>query len=252
MVKNCPKSSNLLIGLFLVSSLVACDPAKQEESKNQFPVKWTQEFGMPDLLDQPPEVSSQTDLRRLLELPWYASIDVEASELKASHAIDSCNDYFAVKSTDLRARKEPEHKALLEFMVMCEATRVLSEASPAKRSYIPEQPLSDQLPNKLPKSFALVTSQSEWNRIENDHGIASWGDVNAIKQVNQVSPHQAEYLSDAGLQTVSILGRGDFNGDGREGLLVSVKDTVEGGSYFNLQLFVLTATDQEDWLVEAH
>lgn len=254
MVKHHPRTPNLLAGLVLASTLAGCAgaPAKQEEPKAQnSPVKWTQEFNMPGLLDQPVAVNSQKDLRKLRESPWYASVAVEAPDLNEPQAIDSCNDYFAVNAENLRAHKAQEHNALLELMVMCEATRLLSEASPAKQSNIPEQPLDAQLPDRLPKSVALVTSQSEWNRIENDQNVSSWGEVNTINEVKKTSAHQAEYHLDTGLQTVSILGRGDFNEDGREDLLVSVKDTVEGGSYFNLRLFVLTVTDQGEWRVEA-
>lgn len=206
---------------------------------------------MPSLLEQTPEVRSQKDLRKLLELPWYARIDVESRELKTPRAIDSCSDYFSVKSSDLRARKEQEHSALLEFMVMCEATRLLSNASAAEYSNIPAQPLDAQLPNRLPKSIALVTSQSEWNRIKKAENISIWGDVNATSMAEQPSMYQADFRSDAGLQTLSILGRGDVNGDGGEDLLVSVKDSAEGGGYFNLRLFVLTVTEQGDWQIEA-
>lgn len=63
--------------------------------------------------------------------------------------------------------------------------------------------------------------------------------------------HRAEYRIEGGLQALSVLGLGDFNGDGREDLLASVRDTVEGGSYFNLRLFVLTVTEGGNWQMEA-
>lgn len=254
MVKHYQKTSNLLLGLILAGTIAGCAgaSAKQDGSDgHETSVTWTQEFGMPSLLEQTPEVNSQKDLRKLLELPWYASIDVGSRKLETARAIKSCNDYFSVKSSDLRAQQEQEHSALLEFIVMCEATRLLSYAAPAEYSHIPAQPLDAQLPNKLPKSLALVTSQSERNRFKNDQSISSWADVNAISMVEQPSAHQSEFRSDAGLQTLSILGRGDLNGDGREDLLVSVKDSVEGGSYFHLRLFVLTVTEQGDWQIEA-
>lgn len=254
MVKYCTRTLSFLIGLIAAGGIAACAgaPAKQDELKaHALPVTWTQELGMASLLDQSPEVNTQKDLSELLGLPWYTSINIKAPELNKPQSVASCNEYFAVKTPELRAQKEQEYSALLELMMMCEATRLLSEASPAKQSNIPAQPLNAQLPEKLPNSIALVTSQSEWNRIKNDQGISTWGDVNAVSVAEQPSTHQIEFRSDAGLQTLSILGRGDFNEDGSEDLLLSVKDTVEGGSYFNLRLFVLTVIDQGDWQVEA-
>lgn len=254
MARYYPRALHFLVALTLVGGLASCigTPVRHDESEiEKFPLKWTEEFTMPSLLDRVPEVSSQNDLAKLLEMHWYASIDIQVSESKEPQKVISCNDYFAVKTHRLRAQREPEHNALIELMVMCEATRLLSEASPAQQSNIPPQPLGAELPNTLPKALALVTSQSEWSRIESDSNVSHWGEVNSVNEVVQTSAHQTEYRSDAGLQTVSILGRGDFDEDGREDLLISVEDTVEGGSYFNMRLFVFTVTDQGNWQVEA-
>lgn len=236
----------------MAGSFAACvgAPAKKNyEDVEETPAQWTQEFNMPGLLDQPPAVRSQTDLRRLLELPWYTGIVAESSTTGDIETVANCNDYFSVGAANARAQRLREQNALLELEVMCEATRLLSAASTAQQSNIPERFLDEHLPGKLTKFFALVISHSEWQRIRNDGSKTRWSDVNTLNEVRQTSPNTAEYRSDAGLQIFSILGRGDFNGDRREDLIVTVKDTVGGGSYFNLRLFVLTVTDQGDWQV---
>ncbi len=83
-----------------------------------------------------------------------------------------------------------------------------------------------------------------------DPTISHWGDVNDITEVNHVSEHRAEYRSVSGVQTLSVLGRGDFNDDEHEDILVSVQDSVEGGSYFNMRLFVISVNESGSWDVE--
>ncbi len=242
--------------LILAVSLLGCTnnvPWQQHSASTggTIPVEWTQELNMADLLAEETVVNSQEDLSRLLAKPWYASIDVKTNNADENKALNNCRDFFAIKAPDLHAQREQENNSLLEFKLMCEATRLLSLATPARYSNIPSNLLDTQLPTKLPKSLALITSQSEQYRIQHDHNLIHWGDINSMRKVEQKSAYQSVYYSGAGVQTLAVLGHGDINGDKWNDILVAVKDTVEGGSYFNLRLFVLTVTAQEQWQVVA-
>ena len=216
------------------------------------PVGWTQELSMASLLAKVPAVNSQKDLSALLANPWYANFDVTTDKAGESKTLHNCHDYFALKVPGLRAQQEPENNSLLELKVMCEATRLLSQATSAQYSKIPKNPLNSQLPKKLPKLLAFEISKVEWDRAQKDPRITHLADVEPIKRVERRSAHQNVYHLAGGAQTLAILGRGDMNGDKWEDILVAVKDTVDGGSYFNLRLFVLTVTPQGQWQVVAH
>jgi len=43
------------------------------------------------------------------------------------------------------------------------------------------------------------------------------------------------------------MGRGDFNVDGLEDVLISSRDSVEGGSYFDFGLFTLSVNEKGKW-----
>lgn len=241
--------------LCLTAGLVGCtDTATREKSGSKdiaIPIEWTPEFNMATLLLEKTTVASQEDLSKLLSGRWYASIDVEADMVDESKALNNCNDLFAIGKSDLHAQRESENNALLEFKVMCVATRLLAEAKPAQYSSVPANPLDADLPKKLPKAFALITSQSEWQHIQRNPNLAHWGDVNPITRIEKKSENQSVYYSDGGAQTLAILGRADINGDKWNDILVTIKDTVKGGNYFNLRLFVLSVTAQGQWDVVA-
>lgn len=247
-------SSNRLISsaLFLFAvALMGCMGMAQPSASAR-PVQWTEEFGLPGLLAEEVAVRRQDEIAALLVKPWYASVDVKAAGSDEVNTLHSCSDYFLMGQLDPHAKNEQEGSALLELKVMCDAARLLSRAAPATHSDIPAKPLDTSLPSTMPAAVALVTSQSEWERIRRGPTSVRWGEVNAIKKVDQDADHRSTYYSDAGVQVLAELGRGDIDGDKREDILVSVKDTVQGGDYFNLRLFVLTVTTQGEWQVVVH
>lgn len=214
-------------------------------------VTWTSELSLGRLLAQERVVRSHADLAGLLAKRWYTGVDVQAGSPRTVRRLASCGDLFALKRNNrsIQARRSQEASALQELVVMCEAVRLLSGAQPAQRSAIPSNPLGADLPQRLPKAFALVTSQAERARIANDRNLGSWADVNRRRSFKSETAHRSLYVSDDGVQTVMELGRGDVDGDQWEDLLVAVSDAVEGGSYFDVRLFVLTATPEGYWKV---
>ncbi|MBR0565094.1 hypothetical protein J5J83_03055 [Azoarcus sp. L1K30] len=206
---------------------------------------------MANLLLEKSAVASQRDLSRLLSERWYASIDIDTGKTEEGNSINNCNDLFSIWKSDLHAQRESENNAFLEIKVMCLATRLLAEAKPAQRSRIPASPLDAALPDHAPKAFAMITSQTEWQDIQRDPNVAHWGDVYPITRIDKESEFRTAFYSDGGVQTLAILGHGDINGDSWDDILVAIKDTVEGGDYFNLRLFVLSMTAQGQWEVVA-
>lgn len=239
----------ILVMTISIASCVTPEAPSSGSADRGYPVSWTPEFNMADLLEHSIDVNSQNDLVQLIERPWYASVEIQSPESSESQPLNNCKDYFAVALEKPAAKQVQDSNALLELLVMCEATRLLSEASAAGSSNISPSPLHAQSPNELPKNLALVTSESERSRILRDNTVSSWNDVNPISDVKRISPNRFEYYSDAGVQILSLIGRGDFDSDGVEDILVRNTDSVEGGSYFDIRLFVLTVDKRGSWRV---
>lgn len=214
-----------------------------------YPVIWTREFNMADLLANSVDVNSQKELALLMNRSWYASFEVQLPATSELRTLSNCNDYLAINSENPVARQNQESNALLELMVICEATRLLSKASAARSSKIPPAPLHAHSPDELPKALALVTSESEKTLIQGNQTISRWGEVNSVSESKRISPDRFEYYSDASVQMLSLIGRGDLDSDGVEDILVRSTDSVEGGSYFDMRLFVLTVDHWGEWQV---
>jgi hypothetical protein len=230
----------------LIGGFSGCSPVGAENPRS-LTVTWTPEFSMPELLAEPVTLKSQQDLQSLLSRHWYAAIDVQTTGDSKPLSLNNCNEYFVNNAHSLHSLREHESSAFVELQIMCEATRLLANAKMAHRSYLPDSLLNPGLPRRLPKAVAFVTSETESERMQQDEAKQFWGDVNTITRTIKVSENEMEFHSDAGRQTLSVIGQGDMNGDGVQDVLLLSRDTVVGGSYANMRLFILTVNAEDRW-----
>ena len=141
--------------------------------------------------------------------------------------------------------------AFLELSVMCRSVAVLLNAQESRQSNIPNHFINQDLPEKFPWAVALQTSVTETKKKSLEGAGKYWGDLNNVTY-RPISEGKVRYLSQSGTQTIEEIGRGDFNHDGLEDVLVTSRDAVTGGSYFNLRLFALSVDRKGQWfLVQA-
>lgn len=242
------KPSTILLSTFLALSLLACSSADATKPGTEKP-HWTEAFPMPSLLAEAPTLVSMDDLKALLDQPWYAAIDVQGAANPVVTSLNTCREYFYNKTSDLRALREYEQSAFAELEMACEATRLLTNAANSSESFLPVTILDENTPQQLPKVVALITSTSERDKAMADAEKQVWADVNAISATERLSDYQVRYISPTTEQVLSEIGRGDFNGDGVEDVLLSSQDSVKGGSYANVRLFVLSMNENGEWLL---
>lgn len=241
------KLTTTLLATFLVAVLEGCSHSETTNNAALEP-HWTDAFSMPDLLAEVPVLTGMDDLQALLDQAWYAAIDVQHTANPEVRSLNTCKDYFANRTPELRALREYGQSAFAELQMACEATRLLLAARTSTESFLPSSVLDENTPQRFPKEFALVTSASEREKLMADPKLAVWGDVDEIVEVDKKSAHEVRYTAaDGGEQTLSELGRGDFNQDGVEDVLVRSHDSVQGGSYANVRLFVLSANKHGRW-----
>ncbi len=76
------------------------------------------------------------------------------------------------------------------------------------------------MPEKLPAPLAFQISTREMERDANDKSKRYWGDINKNLQFEAVSKDQVKFFDAGGTQNISLVGRGDFNDDGVEDILI--------------------------------
>jgi len=131
--------------------------------------------------------------------------------------------------------------------MMCRPTKLLLNAKPPEKSNIPNDFLNKSMPENFPVEIAFQTSTREAERNANDKSKRYWSDINQNLQFEAISKDRVKFFDDGGSQNISLVGRGDFNADGLEDVLISSRDSVEGGSYFNFRLFALSVNEKGEW-----
>ncbi|MCF6325363.1 MAG: hypothetical protein L3J89_13760 [Gammaproteobacteria bacterium] len=130
---------------------------------------------------------------------------------------------------------------------MCRSTQLLFNAKNPEKSNIPGDFLNEFMPEKFPSALAFQTSTREAGKNANDKSKRYWNDINQNLQFEAISKDRVKFFNDGGTQNISLVGRGDFNTDGLEDVLISSRDSVEGGSYFNFRLFALSVNEKGEW-----
>jgi hypothetical protein len=235
----------------LLTLLVGCSNAQQIKAQHT-PPQWTEAFAMPSLLAEGMEVTTLQDIQALLSRQWYDAIDIRHATNTKLTSLDNCSTYFQNKTPHLRALRDNEQSAFAEVQMACEATRLIANADVSTRSFLPNPILSKTTPQQLPKTIALVTSQTEREKLMANSSKQVWGDINTITRIEKVSDYQMRYISQAGVQTLAEIGRGDINQDGIEDVLILCRDSIAGGSYSNFRLFVFSVNQNGEWNLLEH
>lgn len=233
-----------LASLFLCATTPGDGKAKQAEGvtkQNTTAVSWYSGYTMPALLAKPLQPASIVDFSKISRQTWYSEFKVVSEAVPGDTiTLPSCSSYLERSHLKLRTVEDPDAVPFMEIALMCRATQLMQTASKPERSYLQTVRFNENLPKYLPKAIAMVISVSERVHIDADKSIKYLDDVNPTTRVELLGPFQARYHHEGGAQELALVAKGDFNGDGIEDMLITSRDSVEGGSYSAIRLFLLT------------
>lgn len=244
------KNTGLRTTLCALSLTAVMSCAQQIKiTEKEYPVSWSSGLTIAELLSEEIAINDKDDLQRLLHMDWYTSIDVINTRSSGEASFANCNDYLTESTPATRTLRENEMPAFLELAMMCRASETLARAGSANISYIPSAFINASSPEVFPAGVALEISATEAKNRANDPAVRGWSDVNNNFGVETISANKGNFHHDAGTQQLEWVGRGDLDGDKVEDVLISSRDSVQGGSYFNLRLFALTADANGTWRI---
>jgi len=232
--------------LVLLASISGCSE-KPPENKLHYSVSWSSEYQMVELLSKAVPINEQKDLQGVLDAPWYAEISVVNTKSSENTSFANCSGYLSEVTKKTHALRDNEINAFLEFAMMCRSTKLLLNAKSPEKSNIPNDFLNKSMLENFPVEIAFQTSTREAEKNANDKSKKYWSDINQNLQFEAISKDRVKFFDDGGFQNISLVGRGDFNSDGFEDVLISSRDSVEGGSYFNFRIFILSVNEKGEW-----
>jgi hypothetical protein len=224
-------------------ALVACAPARAAEAGH--PVEWYEAFGLEHLLAEPFELATVDDIRRAMTMPWEDSYDVVPEGSPAgteARTLDSCAAYLEVSDQRVRPRAATDWVWFMSTARVCQTARLIVAAEPAERSWLGDLVFDRSLPERLPWQVAMIISSGESDAIAASRPHARWSEVEVapVTEFSSCGEHCGRYGDESGGQSVRLVARGDFNGDGIGDVILESNDWVIGGTYRAYRVFVLT------------
>ncbi len=192
-------------------------------------------------------VTSGADLDKRLRAPF-------SNDTAHPAGILNCTQLLARQGRVQQASGQ-EFQAERSTLVGCIVLRELRRAVPARSSFVRVLTWDEHLLPLLPAQLAITVS-AEATRAAGaaaDQG-RSWQnfDPSIASSISSKGPDEIVVTGNGFIERLVLWGRGDFDGDGLEGLLVQSFDTLTEGTYRNTRLFVLTRHSSDGQLSLAH
>lgn len=199
-----------------------------------------------------PVPASHEGLEERLSLPWPDSIEVRSGGADAHESpitLESCRDYLEVADR----RVSPFGGGSFTFSLFqaraldCQAMVLALAAQPAAVSHLRTLAFDETLPDELPWQVAMIVSGAEAERIATGRPQATWREAlfEPLTEYSSCGNYCGRYGDPGQVQSVMLVARGDFDGDGIEDMLLGSSDAATGGSYRAVRMLLLTRRTPE-------
>jgi hypothetical protein len=187
------------------------------------------------------ELGAGDDVAAALAKDWEDRYEVLVGKAREKRQISSCLQYLAVfeANGDVDTVTPGDQRSFLSLAAHCQALGMLRAARPAQRTYLDRFALDQQAPDFLPSELRVDPSPA---RSQDARKGQTWRGADPKVKAKVL---KADVLRGAGRGYVSRVfeyARGDFDGDGIEDLLIRTEGELNGGTYQDNGVFLLTRT----------
>jgi len=196
---------------------------------------WQQERATyPVQLSSRLETSSQADLKRRLSAPFKEGTAYPAGAKNCAHLLSKYrNEILEAAGPD----KQAEKSTLTDCLIL----QTLAGARVARLSQVADMAWDKGVMPLLPPELAIHLSEEAVRGAQAaDARGEGWADTDKSATANAEEVDQIVVKGNGFEERLILWGRGDFNGDGVQDLLVQTLDTLTEGAYRNTRVFVLT------------
>jgi hypothetical protein len=156
-------------------------------------------------------------------------------------AVETCLDYLSVLEVGFELATDREYQILRAEGLRCRALQALSQARPARRSFLEEFRLGPQAADILPPSLSVAVAPDEEERMAAEEAKgSSWKAYEPRLRIIVKGDEEIAVEGDGWNGSVVLYARADFDGDGIEDLMLRRDGELPGGTYRTSALFLLT------------
>jgi hypothetical protein len=186
-------------------------------------------------------LSSASEIDQRLQAPFSEGIAHPAGVDNCAQLLARCEPGVHENCAEQSSASDRDVQAQKSTLVDCLVLRELQHAVPATVSHVRGLKWDEHILPLLPPQLAINISAESIRKAKSaaTHG-ESWADFDKTATATVDGPDQIVVQGDRFVERLILWGRGDFNGDGIEDLLVQSLDTLTEGTYRNTRLFILT------------
>lgn len=182
-------------------------------------------------------LNSASEFLSALEKNWDYPSDLKHKK-HGSKTVSNCQQLKKSISNGFTAAKAYEHAFVNAQSAICSMWEHIGGFKPYKVSYLSKLGLNKDFAAQAPARFALLISDEQ---IKKADAAANWNAFSKIKKVQSHSEMQSTYYDNSGsIQRLTLMAKGDYNGDGIEDQLLYMENSVEGGSYSSAKVYIIT------------
>ena len=189
--------------------------------------------------EKPVAFNSESDFLAVQKKTWEYGADLKHKK-SGNKVATNCQALKKFLKEGYTVAKEYEYGFVNVRVLICSMWNEMSTFKSYSVSYMNDLSLNKDFSIKAPARFALLISDEEIKKAES---AKSWNSVSQIKKVEHVNDMQAIYYDNTGgIQRLTLMAKGDYNGDGIEDRLLFMENSVEGGSYSSEYVYIITRT----------
>jgi len=189
--------------------------------------------------EKPFAFNSESDFIAVQKKTWEYGTDLKHKK-SGNKTATNCQALKKLLKEGYTAAKEYEYGFVNVRALICSMWKELETFKPYSVSYMNDLSLNKNFATKAPARFALLISDEEIKKAES---AKSWNNVSQIKKVDPVNDMQSIYYDNTGgIQRLTLMAKGDYNGDGIEDWLLFMENSVEEGSYSTEYVYIITRT----------
>ncbi len=232
-------SWNRIVWIILLFMIGLGGGLQRATAAEEFPVWWSPKLEVESL--------DKIDERLSRKFPVGGQIEArrERNGVEETALMDSCATTMRLADAGFEATKYSLQRAIL---AECQAIELLAKMRPATQSFVHDFVLDETAHNYLPAMLDLSSSCDRACRLHvaNEYRIP-WRDVGTIEKVERKdgSENLVMITTTWSFNTIELLARGDFNGDGLEDILIEAGGRARGGTSKGTSLYLLTR-DKDD------
>lgn len=213
-----------------VSALLHAQAAASSQPKH--PVQYSSKLNV----SSPPEIDQR------LDAPFTEGTAHPGGANNCRQLLAQCGEATHGKCGDKDSQvSDKEVQARKSTLVDCLVLSELRHAAPARVSHLKDLKWDEHVLPLLPPQLAINVSEEATHKAAAAGARGeSWPEFDKSVTAEADGPDQIEVHGDGFVERLILWGRGDFNHDGIEDLLVQSLDTLTEGTYRNTRLFVVT------------